>query len=169
MERAKDYVSGRKKSIVQTNTSTIIDAETGEVKKMTSTEIGGKESEPPFVKLYINDISRLIDLSPASSKLLYLLIRHLPYNNMVAMYKPIKDQMVKDLKIEISTLNNSINELNKKGILIRQARGLYILDPDQFGRGSWHDVKKLRMTVEYDEESGRKTINTEKFNQLQLF
>lgn len=167
MERTKGQVSGRSSRAVVSNTTTIIDGETGEIKKITSTEVGNRESEPPFVKLYINDISRLIDLAPATSKLLYLLIRHLPYNNMVAMYKPIKDQMCKELNLELSTLNNSVNELAKKGILLRQARGLYVLDPDQFGRGSWHDIKKIRMTVEYDEQ-GRKSINTQKFNQLAL-
>jgi hypothetical protein len=44
----------------------------------------------------------------------------------------------------------------------------YIMDPNLFGRGSWNDVKKIRMVIEYNAD-GTKSINTEISKQLRLF
>lgn len=83
------------------------------------------------------------------------------------MYKPIQEMMYVELGIAMSTLNNAVDNFHKKGILLRKARGFYVVDPDQFGKEHWQDVKQIRLTVEYDED-GTKKINTELFTQLKL-
>ena len=42
------------------------------------------------------------------------------------------------------------------------------MDPHLFGRGSWKDVQKIRMVIEYNTD-GTKSINTEVSKQLGLF
>jgi len=159
--------NGNNKRVVQTTTNQIIDHETGEVIRTSNTEVTSREAEPPFVKLYIQDVSRLMDLPPSSSKLLTLLLKSMGYNNVVVMYKPIKEMMCEELGIRLNTLNDAVKLLHRKGILIRKARGVYVIDPEQFGRGKWEDIKKIRMTVEYDEEQGKR-ISTELVKQLEL-
>jgi len=70
--------------------------------------------------------------------------------------------------MQYNTLDKSIKELYNKGILIRKARGLYIMDPNLFGRGTWNEVKKIRMVIEYQAD-GKKIINTTISKQLGLF
>jgi hypothetical protein len=42
------------------------------------------------------------------------------------------------------------------------------MSPDLFGRGTWNDIKKIRMVIDYNSD-GTKSINTELSNQLGLF
>ena len=42
------------------------------------------------------------------------------------------------------------------------------MDPNLFGRGTWNEVKKIRMVIEYQAD-GKKIINTTISKQLGLF
>lgn len=126
------------------------------------------EKEPAYVKVYLEDIGRLNGLNPSEQKLINELVFNMGYNNVVPSYKPIKQAIASKLGVSYNTVNEAIKSLHKKGILIRKARGFYIMDPNIFGRGSWKDVKKIRMTIEYD-ENGTKKINTEVSKQLALW
>ena len=59
-----------------------------------------------------------------------------------------------------NTFNMAIDQLYKQGFLIRKSRACYILDPNLFGTGSWANVKKVRLSIEYNPD-GTKTIRTE--------
>ena len=52
------------------------------------------------------------------------------YNNIVPSYKPVKQLIANKIGMQYNTLDKSIKELYNKGILIRKARGLYIMDPN---------------------------------------
>lgn len=125
------------------------------------------EKEPPYVKIYLEDIGRLNGLDPSEQKLINELVFNMGYNNVVPSYKPVKETIAKNIGVSLSTVNRCIQTLYKKGVLIRKARGFYIMDPNLFGRGSWKDIKKIRMTIDYDVD-GTKTINTEVSKQLDL-
>lgn len=140
----------------------------GEVLTTTSQQVGMFEKEPPYVKLYLEDIGRLNNLNASEQKVINELVFNMGFNNVVPSYKPVKELIAEKLGMQYNTLDKAIKELHKKGILIRKARGLYIMDPNIFGRGSWKDVKKIRMTIEYGED-GMKRINTEISKQLGLF
>lgn len=132
------------------------------------TNVSAFEKEPPYVKVYLEDIGRLNGLDPAEQKLVNELVFNMGYNNVVPSYKPVKEMIAQRIGVSLSTVNNCIQSLYKKGVLIRKARGFYIMDPNIFGRGSWKDVKNIRMTIEYNSD-GTKTINTEVSKQLGLF
>jgi hypothetical protein len=158
---------GKEKSFVREVIS-ISEDNTGEILKTSRTEISMFESEPPYVKLYLNDIGRLNGLNNSEQKILNELVCNMGYSNIVPSYKPVKLLIAERLNMPYNTLDGGIKALFRKGILIRQARGFYIMDPNLFGRGSWNDIKKIRMVVEYNED-GTKTINTEISKQLKLF
>lgn len=125
------------------------------------------EKEPPYVKVYLEDIGRLNGLDPSEQKLVNELVFNMGYNNIVPSYKPVKEAIAHKIGVSLSTVNRGIQSLYKKGVLIRQARGFYLLDPSIFGRGSWKDIKKIRMTIDYNAD-GTKTVNTEVSKQLDI-
>jgi hypothetical protein len=145
----------------------VITSQEDEVLKERRTQVGFFESEPPYVKLYISDIVKLSGLPIYVNDVLLHLVKNMGYNNIVPMYKPIKELICNELGIKLNTINKAIQELNDKGILLRMHRGLYMLDPMIFGRGSWKDVKKIRMTIEYNEE-GKRIIKSIIDNQILL-
>lgn len=155
-----------KKIYVREVNEVVVD--TGEITRQTRLEAGAFEQEPPFVKLYLADIARLNGLNKSEAKLVYELIHNMGYNNVVPGYKPVKEMIAAKIGMTYNTLEKALKELHKKGILIRKARGLYIMDPHIFGRGTWKDVQKIRMTIDYNGD-GTKTINAEISKQLGLF
>lgn len=157
MEKKKAYV----KEVVQ------LTEESGEVLKQVTTQMTMFEKEPPYVKLYLEDIGRLNGLNNSEQKLVNELIFNMGYNNVVPSYKPVKEMIAERLGISYNTVEKGIKALYQKGILIRKARGFYIMDPNIFGRGSWKDVKSIRMVIEYNAD-GTKTINTEISKQLNI-
>jgi len=158
----------RFKNVVQTKSSSLVDLNTGEVVKHLETKTSAKEVEPNFVKMYIDDIGRLMDMSPSASKVLHALVKCMNYMNMVVMVKGIKELICNELGISINTLNNKISDLTNKGILIRKSKSLYVIDPELFGKGKWENIKKIRMVIDYDTETGKKIINTEMTKQLEI-
>lgn len=142
--------------------------ETGEITKTVIQEVSVFEKEPPYVKLYLQDIGRLNGLNNSEQKLVNELVYNMGFNNIVPSYKPVKEMIAEKLGMNYNTLDKSIKELHKKGILIRKARGLYVMDPNIFGRGSWRDIKKIRMVITYNED-GTKSINSEISSQLRIF
>ena len=139
---------------------TQVETTTGEVISSTSQQVSLFEKEPPYVKVYLEDIGRLNNLNASEQRVVNELVFNMGFNNVVPSYKPVKELIAQKLGMQYNTLDKAIKELHKKGILIRKARGLYIMDPHIFGRGSWKDVSKIRMTIDYLPD-GSKAINTE--------
>ena len=160
-----------KKKIVFEETTRTIDESTGELLQTTNKQVSFAEKEPDYVKLYISDIVRLKDLPPSADKVLMEIIGQMGYSNIFAAYAPIKRVMIKNLDISMNTLNKAIDQLHKKGILVRIERGVYLVDPNLFARGSWDDIKNIRLTIEYDADTGQKKLTSdapEKLKQLQI-
>ena len=157
---------GKKKTqIREVNT---INTESGEELKASRVEVSGFEQEPPYVKIYLDDIGKLQGLNNSEQKILNELVFNMGYKNVVPSYKPVKEMIASKLDIKYNTVDKAIKQLHSKGILIRKARGFYIMDPNLFGRGKWQDIKKIRMTIDYNQD-GTKTINTEVSKQLGIF
>jgi uncharacterized ubiquitin-like protein YukD len=125
------------------------------------------ETEPEYIKLYLNDIGKLNGLSPASNKVLLELIKSMSYNNVIPVYMPIKKMIANKLGITTHSVEKAVKVFYKKGLFIRAARGVYIADPNLFGKGKWTDIKKLRLVVEYD-KNGTKKLKSNLSEELQL-
>lgn len=125
------------------------------------------ETEPEYIKLYLNDIGKLNGLSPASNKVLLELIRGMSYNNVIPVYMPIKKMIANKLGISIHAVEKSVKEFYNKGLFVRAARGVYVADPNLFGKGKWNDIKKLRLTIEYGKD-GKKQLSSNISEELQL-
>ncbi len=129
------------------------------------------DREPDYVKLYIDDIARLKDIPSGMSKILFEIIKGINYNGIVMAYKPIKQIMCNNMGISMNYLNKCIDTFHKQGILIRYARGVYIADPNLFAKGSWNNIKNLRLIIEYHNDGTKKlksNVSEEMKNQLKL-
>lgn len=158
-----------KKTIRFKEVTEIIDGGTGEITSLEKRSVFQIDKEPDYVKLYLKDIVRLKGLPPATSNVLNALLQSMGYNNIIPAYSPIKKIICRDLNISIDTLNKAIDNLYKKDILIRLDRGIYMADPELFGRGAWGDIKEIRMMITYGSD-GKKKISSEiDKDQLKLF
>ena len=157
---------GSKKVYRQEN-STTVDSKSGEILQKTSVEKSVVEGEPNFVKLYIDDILKLKDIPKASNDVLNILVKNMSYGNVVVMIKPIKDMIAEETGLKLNTINKAIQNLHEAGILIRKNKSIYLVDPNLFGKGKWEDIKKLRLTIDYNPD-GTKEINSNMVEQLKL-
>lgn len=160
------------RKLTKTEIKEVINQETGEViLESTKSQSFLIDKEPSYVKLYLEDISRLKDIPAGMNKVLFELIKSIGYNGIIMAYKPVKQIMCSNMGISISYLNKCINEFHKKGILIRYARGVYIADPNLFARGSWANIQNLRLVIEYNTDGTKKlksNVSQEMKNQLKL-
>lgn len=155
-----------KRKVTKTEIYTQYD-ENGEENRSIKNETYQVESEPDYVKLYIQDIGRLKNFTSAQNKILLAFMRYVGYKNVIPAYKPIKMLIAKELNISIETVNKAVTEFKKKGIFIPIARGIYIADPELFGRGKWADIKNLRLIIDYN-SNGTKTISSSIGDQLKI-
>jgi hypothetical protein len=147
---------------IDTKTETKIDLTTNKVKEVEqTTERTVKiEQEPNFIKLYLQDICKLNDIPKTGSKLLNELLKYTAYDNMILVPTYIKEKIAKDLNMNNGTVSNSLSKLTKNGILKREGKGAYRLNPYLFGKGKWSDIKKIRAEWEYSGK-GRVLTNIE--------
>jgi DNA-binding GntR family transcriptional regulator len=82
----------------------------------------------------------------------------------------VKEEIAKELNLKVVTINKAISILSEKNILLRKARGCYLMNPFFFGRGKWENIKKIRMELEYDTD-GKHTfrVNIDKESVVSIF
>lgn len=158
LKTANNSIKKRVKNITQ---EIVVDKATGEIltEHVTSQNFIDKGSEPPFIKLYLDDLILLNDLPTKSSAILWELLRNMTYDNEIALNSYKKKKIIETLDIKMSTLNNALSSFVKKEILYRVGSGTYMPNPYLFARGYWEDVADLRMIVNY--KAGKKEIQVE--------
>lgn len=144
---------------------TTINHQTGEVvvdKVMKSYKV---DSEPSFVKMYVDDVAKLNKLGKTASSLLFSMVKRVGYDSVIALSVHVKREIAIEMGIKsVQTVDNTIGELIHNEVLKRVCQGTYMLNPHYFAKGSWKDVKELRggyiqMKITYNEE-GRKVEST---------
>ena len=155
------------KKVSQSRVTETVDLDTGEIKQQVSTSTFGVDKEPPYIKMYIDDIARLKDLPPGMNRILLELIKSMGYNNVIPAYKPIKMMICDRLGIKMDYMNKAITKFHKKGLLIRVHRGIYIADPELFARGKWEDIQNLRLSIDYKQD-GKKKLSSNLSEEVQL-
>jgi hypothetical protein len=143
-----------------------INALTGEVLEQRQKIIDLKpmEQEPDYVKLYIEDIGRMMGLQDGHRSILLYVAASVSYDGMLSMTSYRKSRIASTLGCSKRSIDNAISEFVRQGILIRVARGEYELDPHLFAKGRWVDIRQRRLEftakITYNPKGGR-TIETE--------
>ena len=115
-------------------------------------------SEPSYIKLYLEDIAYLNNLN-IKSDLLYELLKRMTYEHEIILNKAIKERVAKQINKTLSYVNNNITKLVHEKVLIRVATGIYQLNTYLFGKGSWKDIYKhrqeLKLNLVYSSDNKR--------------
>lgn len=104
--------------------------------------------EEDYIKLYIKHINYLNNLPQGLDPLIYCLLEYVTYGNKIVINSSIKRAIAQKLNKEFNTINQYMTKLVKHDILIREDRGVYILNPALYGKGKWEDIIKLRKELE---------------------
>lgn len=138
---------------------TIIDHD-GTIQEQVVSSTYNIESEPPYVKMYLDTLLYLKDLPKSHNPVLLGILQRLPWANAneqyIAINAGLKRQMAEQLSCSVSRINNAITDFVKGELLTRVDTGLYMVNPHLFGRGEWKDIKRLRMQIDFDAQG--KTI-----------
>ena len=120
---------------------------TGETISRTSNviDIRVMEPEPAYIKLYIEDISRIFNLQQGHQEILAYVAASVDYEGIVSLAIGRKARIAATLNCSVKSIDNAITEYIKHGILARIGRGEYELDPNLFAKGKWRDIRERRM------------------------
>lgn len=147
--------------ISQTTELVEYNGDTGEVTRETKTTTTNWGTEPDYIKLYLQDVLYLSDLPTQYASALMAIVKRVTYagddHGMCLILAPmIRDDMCKELGLKNrQSLANVLQKLVKGQILFHVGRGVYRLNPYLFGRGTWADIAKIRMEVNYYPQAGR--------------
>ena len=116
--------------IVQLEQKTEVDYETGQVTKQTNSKVINLPQEPPYVKMYIDDVGKLLDVPPGPRMVLYQLVRKLDYEGFISLTPAARERIAKACDISVRTMSNYLTMLSASGILRHAGRGEYEMNPN---------------------------------------
>lgn len=147
-----------KKKIYRESVENIVDKETGEITTQKTVKESFVDREPDYVKLYLQDIAKLNELSKSTSSLMFEILKYMNYDNEVYLMSRNKNKIAEKLNIKTNTIDKALMTLRKKNILENLDRSVYRFNPYLFGRGKWQDIKKIRLEVTYT-NNGREMVS----------
>lgn len=141
-----------KKKVVKQITEKVTDKTTGEIFHEINLEEAYISKEPDFIKVYLDNILTINNLPNGLQKTLNSLLKRMGYNNQIALNAYIKKEIAQELGLSsVQSLNNNINKLVKSKIMYRQGTGTYKMNAFLFGRGTWDNIKAIRLELIYEE------------------
>ena len=130
---------------------TVVDVSTGEMLSKRESQDFMVEKEPPYVKLYLDNVLFLSDLPKHLNGVLMALLERMPYAGKgFAINGFIRKQIAEELNMTEGSIRNAITKLTTGNLLIRIGTGTYQFNPHFFGRGDWKDIERLRLEITYD-------------------
>lgn len=155
----------RPRASVNTSVSTVTDGLTGEVLAQTVTQEvisqGIPDSEPDFIKLYLNRIAKIQGLNNSQSSVLFEIAKQMPWASETDQYIILnsfaKDKIAQRLGVKQQYIKDTISKLAKEGMLIREGSArsaAYRINPLYIAKGNWADIKKLQLKVTFDAQHG---------------
>jgi len=119
-------------------------------------------NEPEYIKLYINDLGKLCNLSNGQRSILLYVAACVNYDGFVLLPSGQKARIAKSAQCSVSSVNNAVNFFCKMNILNKEGGGVYELNPDLFARGKWRDIRERRQAfytkITYTPQGERKVI-----------
>ena len=110
--------------------------------------------EEKFVKLYYEDISKLLELNTNEMKVLISHIRYLNYTDNIVMLTPEQKQAVQDkTALSDGSYRNATSQLVKKGLYKRLGQGVFQINPDIIYKGK--QGSRARLIIDYYEDGSR--------------
>jgi len=149
----------KRKTVVFQSEQTSFDHETGEIREEAVSKVFKLPSEPPYVKMYIEDICLLNGVPKALENTLRVLLMRLDYEGFIALSARSRKSLCQRLNISAPTLSNRLGLLCKAGLLCREGNNDFMVNPKYFARGDWKSICEMRkafeVRIKYSEEKGR--------------
>lgn len=164
-----DNKMAMKQNIYQ-ETNILRDVETGQVDTVEHTNIVKLPNEPPYIKLYLDDIQKLYNLP--NNTILYELLKRMNFDGEIVLNASEKKKIAAVLDIKIQTIDNYLVKLKAADIFTSEDKGTYVPNPNLFGKGDWLTIlsrrktygkkqdKSINMSITYGED-GSKTVKTQ--------
>lgn len=151
--------------IIREIESSTIDFATGEITEKITHRVKTLSQEPPFVKVYLDDIVSLYNLPARSSNMIHVLLTKMDYEGIISLNAASKRRMAAQLGTSLSVIDNQLSSLSKTKVLQRLDRGEYMFNPNLFAKGFWADIKKLRdkfieLKISYNTKTEERKIST---------
>jgi len=135
----------------------ITDLTTGEVVREESEVVLAKESEPEYIKLYLNCVCTFKGLNKALSPILIAFCSYMTWadskheKQVIFMNSYTKEQVGKDVGVTVDRVNQALRDITKADIFrkIEGKRGVYEVNPYIIARGKWTDIKNLRANFDF--------------------
>lgn len=132
----------------------------GEILEEISTRRIKNSDEPQFIKLYLDFILSIKDLSKSLNPILLAFLKHMSYANreeqdggqIIYIASSLKKDIAQELNIGIDRVNQSITQFVKSGIFKRLDRSKYQVNPSIFGRGEWVDIKSIKGNFDFSND-----------------
>lgn len=136
------------------------DHSTGEVLSTVDVNVVRIPREPPYVKMYVDDLSRIVGLSSGCQSVLYELVTRIDYDGIVTITKGTRVRIGERAGLKETTVRNRVSDLVEAGIMKIVGYCEYEMNPDLFAKGEWQDVYKRRqafkLEVNYSADGERK-------------
>ena len=152
--------------IEQTKESITYENDTGLVKEEKTTNIinTNTNNQKDFLYVFTKSLGYLKNLTKSETHTLFGLFGKVTNDNKLYINKGMKQEISKQFDLNFQTVSNAIPSLKKKGILGSLERGVYVLNPQFFGKGSFQDMKKIKISQEFDFDNlTYKTIMEQEF------
>ena len=148
------------KQIIQVNKKEVLDHATGEIKESSQETVSYLPTEPPYVKLYLDDVAKLYGLPKSGSAMLHSLLRKMDFDGVITLVASSKKRMAEEINVKPQTIDNNIQALLKTDILRRAGRSEFMFNPELFARGDWKTISKhrgryLELSISYTEDGER--------------
>ena len=142
-----------------TSVNNLVDPETGELVDQKVTEkkdVIVVDSENQFIQVYASLQYAIKGIPPMESRVMVELLFMLGKDNIIAITKPIRELMAKNINNSEGTIRNSLYRLVKLGILFPEGRSTYRFNPEYAWKGKLSDrMKSIRYNLEikYEKKS----------------
>lgn len=134
----------------------VTDVESGETRAIKETNVIKLPSEPPFIKMYIEDLSHFIGLKERHRDIVFELIKKLDFEGMVTLTPRSRATIAERLGISDQSFRNYLSEVVKTGLFKRISHNEFEVNPHYFARGDWQSVyhrrKEFVMEIRYSEK-----------------
>lgn len=145
----------------QTKTTKI--SEVGEIIETEKEQIINFQKTDDFIMTFTKDLGYLKNLSKGEIVLFFGLLQIVNNNNEIILNAGIKKRLSENFDIKLESINVLLSQLVKKNMILKtDEMGVYLLNVFLFGKGKWTDIKKMRMMIEWDFKSKKKTVSIEK-------
>lgn len=135
----------------------VTDSSTGEVLREESEIVMPKETEPDFIKLYLDCVCTFNGLNKALSPILVAFCSYMTWadsehkRQLIWMNKLTKQGVADKLGIGVDRVNKALKDIVNSDIFrkIEGVRGCYEVNPYIIAKGKWSDIKRLRASFDF--------------------